>query len=121
VEEIKFGDNDILSAYVSKLIDANILILLTDVDGIYKSYMDKRKNGRIIKDVCNIEEVKNISGLGKTSKKGTGGMKSKIEAASIVMESKIPCAIVNGKKMWALKKLFKGEVIGTFFYPEREE
>jgi len=120
VEEIKFGDNDILSAYVSKLIDANILILLTDVDGIYKN-MNKRKNGRIIKDVNEIKEVKNISGLAQTSKKGTGGMKSKIEAASIVMENKIPCAIINGKKMWTLKKLFKGESIGTFFYPVRDE
>lgn len=120
VEEIKFGDNDILSAYVSKLIDANILILLTDVDGIYKS-MNKRKNGRIIKDVYDIKEVKNISGLAQTSKKGTGGMKSKIEAASIVMENKIPCAIINGKKMWTLKKLFKGEPMGTFFYPVRDE
>jgi len=120
VEEIKFGDNDILSAYVSKLIDANILILLTDVDGIYKS-MNKKKNRRIIKDVYDIKEVKNISGLGQTSKKGTGGMKSKIEAASIVMENKIPCVIVNGKKMWVLKKLFKGESIGTFFYPVGEK
>ncbi len=121
VEEIKFGDNDILSAYVSKLIDANILILLTDVDGIYRSYKNKKKNRRIIKEVYDIKEVKNISGLAQTSKKGTGGMKSKIEAARLVIENKIPCVIVNGKKKWVLKKLFKGESIGTFFYPAEEE
>lgn len=116
VEEIKFGDNDILSAYVTNLINADILVLITGVDGIYKKYTGKGK-GRLIKEVKNIEELKNISGLNKTSKNGTGGMESKIKAAKIVTEKGKACLIINGKKMWTLKKALKGEEIGTFLYP----
>jgi len=116
-EDIKFGDNDILSAYVTNLIEADILILITDVDGLYKNYSDKK--GGVIREVKDIEKLENISFLGKTSRKGTGGMKSKIQAANIVTKNGKPCLIINGKKMWTLKKVFEGKEIGTFFYPAR--
>ena len=118
-EDIKFGDNDILSAYVTNLIEADILILITDVDGLYKNYSDKK--GGVIREVKDIEKLENISFLGKTSRKGTGGMKSKIQAANIVTKNGKPCLIINGKKMWTLKKTLDGKEIGTFFYPARQK
>jgi len=115
IEEIKFGDNDILSSYVANLIEADILILITNVDGLYKNYLDKK--GGVIREIKDIEKLKNISSLEKTSKKGTGGMKSKVSAAKYVTGKGIYCLILNGKKMWNIKKAFKGEKTGTIFLP----
>jgi glutamate 5-kinase len=116
VEEIKFGDNDILSSFVVDLVDADILIILSDVDGLFTD--DPKKNrGEIIKEVKRIDELEKIINIGKPSKKGTGGIKSKIEAAKFVTEKNKYCVILNGKKMNCIKKLFAGEEIGTIFYP----
>jgi len=120
VEEIKFGDNDILSSYVVDLIDADILIILSDVDGIYTE--DPKKNkGKLIEKVSDIDKLKNIVNMGKPSEKGIGGIKSKIEAAKFVILRGKYCVILNGKKNWTIKKLIEGENIGTIFYPIKSE
>jgi len=108
-EEIKFGDNDILAALTAVRIEADLLIILSDVDGLYQS---KKK---IIKEVEKI--TPKIESLAKPqkSKLTRGGMKSKIEAAKIVSSAGIPCIIANGKKKNILLKLMAGEKIGTSF------
>lgn len=120
VEEIKFGDNDILSAYVVELIDAEILVILSDIDGIYTEDPKKSK-GKIIKEVTDIEELKKKIKIGTPSSKGIGGIKSKIEAAEFVTSRGKVCVVLNGKKNWSIKKLFNGEEIGTVFYPNKKE
>ncbi|MFN4227767.1 MAG: glutamate 5-kinase [Candidatus Ratteibacteria bacterium] len=116
VEEIKFGDNDILSSYVVDLIDADLLIILSDVDGIFTD--DPKKNkGKIIREVKKIEKLEKMINLGSPSEKGIGGIKSKIEAAKFVTSKNKYCVILNGKKPNCIKKLIKGEKIGTIFYP----
>jgi glutamate 5-kinase len=120
VEEIKFGDNDILSSYVVNLVDADVLIILSDVDGIFTE--DPKENkGRLIEEVRNIDKLKRMINIGKPSEKGVGGIKSKIEAAEFVTSKGKYCVILNGKKSWSIKKLIEGEKIGTIFYPLRKE
>ncbi|MCD6408057.1 glutamate 5-kinase [bacterium] len=117
VEEIKFGDNDILAAFVTDLVNADLLLIVTDVDGLYRHDPKKKVKNNIIHEVKNIEKVEKIANSGEPGKKGTGGMKSKIEAAKFVTQRGKYCLIINGKKMWSIKKAFKGEKIGTIFYP----
>lgn len=116
VEEIKFGDNDILASYVVDLIDAELLIILSDVDGIFTDDPKKRK-GKLIEEVRKIERLEKIVKFGLPSEKGIGGIKSKIEAAKFVTSRGKYCVILNGKKNWSIKKLFDGEKIGTMFFP----
>ena len=97
VDEIKFGDNDRLSALVANLIDADILIILSDVDGLFIP-----ETSEIIRIVNKI--TTKIERLASSSDKAisVGGMKTKLSAARIAMESQIPCLIINGKKSNAL-------------------
>lgn len=111
-QEISFGDNDILAAYVAKTIKADHLILLTDVNGLYD------RSGKIIPIVKKITHRIESMAMGANSEFCLGGMKSKIKAAKIVTKSGIPATILNGKKNNLL--LFdKKEKIGTRFLPEK--
>ncbi len=115
VEEIKFSDNDILSSFVTELVDADMLILLTDVDGLYTD--DPKKNkGKLIKEIRDFEKIEKTINIGSPSEKGVGGIKSKIDAAKLVTKKGKYCVILNGKKNWCIKKFFDGEEIGTIFY-----
>jgi len=115
-EEIKFGDNDRLSALVANLIDADLLIILSDVDGL----LDEK--GKIIKVV---EEITpQIQGLCKTTDKQTsvGGMVSKIQAVKISVDSGIPCIIANGKKKGILYEVLNSPFeAGTLFLPKKKK
>jgi len=117
VEEIKFGDNDILSSFVVDLVDADMLVILSDVDGIYTEDPKKQK-GEMIKEVKDIKKLEKIINIGSPSEKGVGGIKSKIEAAKFVTSKGKYCIILNGKKNWCLKYLMDGYDIGTIFYPK---
>jgi glutamate 5-kinase len=120
VEEIKFGDNDILSSYVVDLVNADALIILSDVDGIFTE--DPKENkGKLIEEVMDINNLRKIIKIGGPSKKGVGGIKSKIEAAEFVISKGKYCVILNGKKSWSIKKLIEGENIGTIFYPVKKD
>ena len=113
VEEIKFGDNDRLSALVANLVDADILIILSDVEGL----LDPASN-EVIRVVDNI--TSSIEKMASSSDKATsvGGMKTKLSAAAIAMESQIPCLIVDGKKRNALElALCSPLTAGTLFVP----
>lgn len=117
VEEIQFGDNDTLSALVAVLIEADILIILSDVDGLYTSDPNLYSDAQIIREVKEItSEIKKIAG--KTRKIGaTGGMQTKIQAAEIVTHSGIFMVIANGREKNILKRIISGEEVGTLFLP----
>ncbi|MDL1967423.1 MAG: glutamate 5-kinase [Deltaproteobacteria bacterium] len=121
VEEIKFGDNDNLSAMITLLMDADILINLTDIDGLYT--MDPRKNrdAELISVVTTIKKDIEKYATNITGPLGTGGMLSKIIAAKKVTAAGIPMLIAGGEKHDILIKLFAGKKHGTFFIPKKEK
>lgn len=117
-DEIKFGDNDKLSALVATLIDAHLLLILSDVDGLYDTTSAKREVFREVKEVT--KEIENLA-LG-TSKKNVskGGMITKLEAVKIVTNAKIPCVIANAETGSVIQRILQGEHVGTLF-AEKEE
>lgn len=109
VDEIKIGDNDNLSALVAGLVDADLLIMLTDVDGF-------KIKGKVVPFVTNItKEIE--AAAGRTgSDKGTGGMVTKVQAAKLCFASGITAAIVNGRKKGMISTLADGGRAGTIFW-----
>ena len=112
VEEITFGDNDRLAALVASAVDAQLLVILSDVDGVFR-------DGKLVKRVDRPEQVR--SAVNHQSKRQTtkGGMHSKLEAARIVGHSGIPMVIANGTNASVLTDLLAGRPIGTLFVPPR--
>jgi glutamate 5-kinase len=111
--EIKFGDNDKLSALVASLLPADLLVILTTVDGVIENF--GKKNPRTISVIEQIDStIEDLAG-GTTSATAVGGMKSKIEAAKIVVRSGIPLVIASGKKKSILANILAGENEGTLF------
>ena len=111
--EIKYGDNDRLAARVAQIISANILVIFSDVDGLYSS----SENKKIIKEVNNVDEKIYSFVKNKKNYYGSGGMKTKLEAAKICMNAGCYMAIANGKHINPLSKLLK-ENICTWFLPK---
>lgn len=113
-EELNFGGNDYLSAYVSLVCHADILINLSDIDGLYDSDPRKNENARLIGRVESIDDVISLAG-GKGTERGTGGMAAKLEAARLVTDAGIPMFIMNGHDPEILYRLLDGEHVGTYF------
>lgn len=116
-EEIAFGDNDILSVHVAHLVDADLLVILSDVDGFYL------KDGTRIRDVESEKEIdgKLVRHLRDTKKaKTVGGMRAKLKAARVSMGLGLPLMIVNGHEAGIVEKALNGEDVGTLFYPSQE-
>jgi len=114
-EEIKFGDNDNLSAMISLLIDADILVNLTDIDGLYTKDPRTNPDAELIPIIDNIDlKIKKMAS-GIPGALGTGGMLSKIHAAEKVTSAGIPMVIANGKNPNTLLDLFSGKKLGTCF------
>jgi glutamate 5-kinase len=111
--EIKFGDNDKLSALVASLLPADLLVILTTVDGVLENF--GKANPKTISVIEKIDAGIEKLGGGTTSETAVGGMKSKIEAAKIVVRSGIPLVIASGKKKNALANILAGEDEGTLF------
>ena len=113
-ELTKFGGNDILSAHVANLCCADILINLSDIDGLYDSDPRKNPNAKFIERVENIDEILDFAG-GAGTERGTGGMEAKLTAAKMVTENGIPMFIMNGADPEILYRLLDGEHVGTYF------
>ena len=120
VEELRFGDNDTLGAHICNLIEADMFICLTDVKGLYTGNPEKDKNTRPVYTVTEINSEIEAMVQHVSSTLGTGGMKSKINAAKIVSSGGGCSFIGPGKEKQILQKLFSGELIGTFFLPTKE-
>jgi glutamate 5-kinase len=111
--EIKFGDNDKLSALVASLLPADLLVILTTVDGVIENF--SKSNPKTISVIEQIDAtIEKLAG-GTTSETAVGGMASKVQAAKIVVRSGIPLVIASGKKKNVLAKVLAGEDEGTLF------
>jgi glutamate 5-kinase len=121
VEEIKFGDNDNLAAMITLLMDADILINLTDIDGLYTRDPRKDQDAELISVVTTIKKDIEKYASDIPGALGTGGMLSKIIAAKKVTAAGIPMLIAGGEKHDILIKLFAGKEHGTFFIPKKEK
>lgn len=121
IEEIQFGDNDNLAAMITLLMDADILVNLTDIDGLYTKDPRTNPDADFIPLVSTIgEDIKKIAG-DIPGALGTGGMLSKINAAKKVTAAGIPMIIANGGRPDVLKKLFSVKNVGTFFAPNKKK
>ena len=113
-ELVKFGGNDILSAHVASLCRADLLINLSDIDGLYDSDPRKNPDARLVERVDDIDAILSYAG-GAGTERGTGGMEAKLTAAKMVTENGIPMFIMNGSEPEILYRLLDGETIGTYF------
>jgi len=108
VDEIVVGDNDTLSAYVANIIEADLLVLLSDVEGFLI-------DGKVVPEItCIDDNIKGHAG-GAGTTKGTGGMMTKLQAVSIASKSKTKTVITSGKNPENIMKMIEGERVGTIF------
>lgn len=116
VEEIKFGDNDALAALVVDLVEADLLVILTDAGGVYTADPRKHDGAERIPEIEKVTaSVEALAGSGDSGV-GTGGMITKLRAARRASEAGVPSAIIPGEP-GALQKLFAGEDVGTVVHP----
>ncbi len=120
VEEIKIGDNDNLSAHVAVVFGADILIMLTVTSGLYDKDPNRFKDAKPIRVVEDIKELKKVCDFKGKTCYGTGGMWTKVEAASKAVKKGIPVVIANGKEKDVVLKILEGEKVGTFFLPQKK-
>ena len=118
-EEIEFGDNDTLAAKIAVSVDADLLILLSDIDGLYTADPHKDCDARLIDKVYEIDDNIIALGGGKGSALGTGGMATKLHAAQIATEKGCDMIITNGERPEDLYAIADGALIGTRFYAKR--
>lgn len=120
VDELKFGDNDNLSALVASLVEADWLFLLTDVDRLYSADPRSNPNAQPITLVKSMEQLTQLQVQTGDSKSGwgTGGMVTKIEAARIATASGVRTVITEGRNPHNIEKILKGAAIGTQFEPQ---
>lgn len=118
VEEIRFGENDILSALVAGLVDADLLIVLTDTDGLFTADPRRNSSARLVPFLYPGKADISFWAGESASPLGSGGMSSKVEAAKKAASSGIPTVVANGLKEAVLARLLDGEELGTLFYPE---
>ena len=120
-EEIEFGDNDTLSAYVARLVKADLLIILTDIDGYYNDNPKVNPDAKLIYDIYEItDELKEKAG-GAGSKLGTGGMITKLIAAEIAQKDEITTVIAQGDNPEIIYQIVDGEAVGTMVHGKRSE
>ena len=115
VEELGFGDNDSLSAVVAKIVNADLLVLLTDIDGLYNGDPRVNPDATLIKRVERIDSSIISMAGGNGTKRGAGGMKTKISAAITATEAGIDMAIISGANPDGIQDLLDGAEIGTYF------
>ncbi len=121
-DEIKVGDNDTLSAYVAVNTGADLLILLSDIDGLYTADPHKNPDAKLIEKVYAVtDDIRRLAG-GVGSALGTGGMQTKLNAAEICMKSGCDMVIANGKEPGMIYKIVEGETARcTRFYKTEEK
>ena len=117
LQEAKFGDNDNLSAMVANLVDADLLLILTDIHGLYTADPHRHPDARLIPQVDRIDgEIERLAS-GAANKIGTGGMVTKIEAARLATASGVTVVIACGREPDVMLRLAAGEAVGTRFSP----
>jgi glutamate 5-kinase len=114
-DEIEFGDNDTLSAIVTALVHGDLLILLSDIDGLYTDDPHKNPEAKFIDYVEVIDDSLIEMGKGSNSLVGTGGMSTKISAARIATDSGADMVIANGDDVYVINEIIEGNNVGTLF------
>ena len=114
-ELTKFGGNDILSAYVARVCHADVLINLSDVDGLYDKDPRKHSDAILIDRVESLSDSLLAAAGGAGTERGTGGMEAKLRAAALATEAGIPMFIMNGHNPDILYRLLDGQRVGTYF------
>ncbi|MBA7641777.1 Glutamate 5-kinase [subsurface metagenome] len=117
IQEAKFGDNDNLSAIVANLVDADLLLMLGDIGGLYTADPHHHPDARLIQQVNKIDSQIESLASGTSSSRGIGGMVTKVEAAKLAIASGITVVIADGRVPDVILKLVAGEAIGTCFWP----
>jgi len=118
VDEIKFGDNDNLSALVTNVAESDLLLILTDVEGLYSSDPGQNPDARLIPLVQGITRELERAAGGAASSVGTGGMATKVAAAKKAGKNGVPTILVAGKRAGILSAAMRGEEVGTLFLPQ---
>jgi glutamate 5-kinase len=115
LEGENFGDNDTLSAIVAHLANADALVIMSDISGLYDVDPRENEHAKLIHFVEEIDEKIEAMASGSGSKRGTGGMYTKIQAAKLAQEAGVTMAIISGEDPHTLYRLFDGEIVGTVF------
>lgn len=110
-----FGDNDTMAAQVAALVDADLLILLSDIEGLYTDDPKKNSQARFIHTVYQIDSNLEAMGKGTSGTFGTGGMATKIEAAKVAQEAGTDMVIANGDNIYLINDIMTGKKVGTLF------
>ncbi|MFA9378383.1 MAG: glutamate 5-kinase [Lachnotalea sp.] len=120
--EMQFGDNDTLSAIVASLINADLLILLSDIDGLFTDDPNTNVKAQFIECVEQLDDqFMDMAKDSTSSDVGTGGMATKLQAAKIATESGVDMIIANGEDMSVIHKIFEGKKVGTLFLRHENE
>ena len=120
-EEIVFGDNDTLAAIVATSAQADLLVLLSDIDGLYTANPAINKGAKLIPEVHELNDEIMALGGSSSSNLGTGGMKTKLSAAQICTEAGCDMIIANGSDPSVLYRIADGKPVGTRFYAKRKK
>ena len=120
VEELKFGDNDRLSAMVACNAGADLLIILSDIDGLYDADPRIHPRARLIPEVATVTEAMEAASTTRGSSMSSGGMATKLSAARMTMANGIPMVIASGSAPGAVRRIASGEELGTYFVPARD-
>lgn len=116
--EILYGDNDTLSSIVATLVDADLLILLSDIDGFYTDDPNLNPEAELIETVETLDAKMFSMGKDSSGDVGTGGMATKLSAAKLATEAGIPMIIANGDDLNNIHRIMNGKPIGTLFLPK---
>jgi len=117
IQEAKFGDNDNLSAMVANLVDADLLMLLTNIAGLFTADPAQNPEARMVPEVTRIDTSIERMAMNTSSKLGTGGMITKVEAARLATASGVTVVIADGREKDIILRLATGEAVGTRFLP----
>jgi len=117
-DEISFGDNDFLAAQVAVLLGADLLVLLTDIDGLFTADPRRVADAALVAEVEDFEQVRALQVGHETSPLGSGGMRSKVVAAEMATAAGIPVVIGSGLAAGTLPRAWTGERVGTRFAPQ---
>jgi len=120
VEEIKFGDNDALSALATNLIEADLLVILSDIDGLFDRDPKKETGARLVPVVEDVESMRFERLAATTGALGTGGIRSKCEAARKAAHFGTATIIANGNEKDTLERIMAGDEVGTLFLPKED-
>jgi len=115
VEEIRFGDNDTLAALVGVMVHADLVVLLTDIEGLYDADPRSVSDAALVEHVDELTDEMLAAAGGAGSEAGSGGMVTKLEAARILMKAGVPMVVCDGAREDVLVDAFHGEPVGTYF------